>query len=105
MMKVSLNRQRCELVAGVKFGEDGRPLKSCTMLITGPNMFVQDYHDRMPVLLQPEQIDGWLSGEIGKEALAPAREGVLQAWPVSRRVNSSRADSDDHTLISEVGLP
>ena len=74
------------------------------MLITGPNMFVQDYHDRMPVLWQQEQIDGWLSGKIGKEALRPARKELLQAWPVSRRVNSSRADSNDHTLISEVTI-
>jgi putative SOS response-associated peptidase YedK len=64
-------------------------------------MFVQDCHDRMPVLLRPDQIDRWLSGESGKEALVPAREELLQTWPVSRRVNSSRADGDDHTLISE----
>jgi putative SOS response-associated peptidase YedK len=65
---------------------------------------LQDYHDRMPVLLQPEKIDGWLSGAIGKERLVPAREEVLQTWPVSRRVNSSRADESDHTLIAEVAL-
>ena len=76
--------------------------QSCAMPITGPNMFVQDYHDRMPVLLQPEQIDGWLSGESGKEALVPAREETLQTWQVSRRVNNSRADGDDYTSIARV---
>jgi putative SOS response-associated peptidase YedK len=84
--------------------EDGKALKSCAMLITGPNMFVQDYHDRMPVLLRPDQIDRWLSGESGKEVLVPAREEMLQTFPVSRRVNSSRADENDHTLISEIAL-
>jgi len=82
--------------------EDGKTLKSCAMLITSPNMFVEDYHDRMPVLLRHDQIDRWLSGESGKEVLVPAREEMLQAFPVSRRVNSSRADESDHTLIAEI---
>jgi putative SOS response-associated peptidase YedK len=58
----------------------------------------------MPVLLRPDQIDRLLSGESGKEVLAPAREEMLQTFSVSRRVNSSRADGDDHTLISEIAL-
>jgi hypothetical protein len=34
------------------------------------------------------------------EALTkPAGDDVLQNWPVSKRVNSSPADSDDETLI------
>jgi putative SOS response-associated peptidase YedK len=31
--------------------ETGQPLKSCTMIITEPNDFVAEVHDRMPVLL------------------------------------------------------
>ena len=72
------------------------------MSITGPNMFMQDYHDRMPVLLTPEQFDGWLSGKSGREILVPAREELLQTWPVSRRVNSSRTSDEDATLIDAV---
>jgi hypothetical protein len=34
--------------------------------------------------------------------LAP--EGMLRAWPVSKRVNSSRADENDATLIETVEL-
>lgn len=83
--------------------EDGNKLKSCAVLITSPNMFVQDFHDRMPVLLRPEQIDRWLSGESGREVLVPAREEMLQTWPVSRRVNSSRTDENDATLIEQTG--
>jgi putative SOS response-associated peptidase YedK len=82
--------------------EDGKKLKSCAMLITSPNMFVQDYHDRMPVLLQPDQFDRWLSAESGKEILVPAREELLQTWPVSKRVNSSRTSDEDSTLIEAV---
>ncbi len=34
--------------------------------------------------------------------MKPAAEDVLQMWPVSKRVNSSRADGDDATLVEEV---
>jgi putative SOS response-associated peptidase YedK len=83
--------------------ETGKPLKSCTMIITEPNEFVAEVHDRMPVLLTEQQFDPWLSGEAGVESLKPAPNNFLQKWPVSKRVNSSRADDDDATLIEKIG--
>ena len=56
-------------------------------------------HDRMPVLLQPEQFDRWLSGDMDVEELRPAPNEYLQRWVVSKRVNSSKDDKDDATLI------
>jgi putative SOS response-associated peptidase YedK len=53
----------------------------------------------MPVILEADQFDPWLSGKTGVEMLTPAANDVLQRWPVSRRVNSSRASADDATLI------
>ena len=82
--------------------ETGEPLKSCTMIITEANDFVGKIHDRMPALLTPFQFDAWLSGSAGAEVLAPWAQKSLQMWPVSRRVNSSRAASDDPTLIERV---
>lgn len=79
--------------------ETGERIKSCTMIITAPNAFVAEVHDRMPVLLQPEQFEYWLSGEMGVEELKPAPDGYLRRWAVSKRVNSSNADKDDATLI------
>ncbi|MGA9007496.1 MAG: SOS response-associated peptidase family protein, partial [Xanthobacteraceae bacterium] len=35
-------------------------LKSCTMIITEPNKFVPDIHDRMPVLPREPGFDPWL---------------------------------------------
>jgi putative SOS response-associated peptidase YedK len=78
-------------------------LKSCAMIITEPNKFVAEVHDRMPVLLTEKQFDPWLSGEVGIEYLKPAPNDFLQKWPVSKRVNSSRADDDDATLIKKIG--
>ena len=47
-----------------------------------------------------------LLGQAGTEILNQASELMLQVWPVSKRVNSSRrAPSDDPTMIEEVDLP
>jgi putative SOS response-associated peptidase YedK len=69
------------------------------MVITDANEFVAEVHDRMPVVLEPDQFEPWLSGGAGAELLKPAANDVLQRWPVSRRVNSARASDDDATLI------
>ena len=79
-------------------------MKSCTMIVTGPNDFVAEVHDRMPVLLEERQFEPWLPGEAGPEYLKPPPNDFLQKWPVSKRVNSSRADADDFTLIEKIEL-
>jgi putative SOS response-associated peptidase YedK len=79
-------------------------LRSCTVVITEPNKLVAEVHDRMPVLMRPEQLDTWLDGSAGKEVLVPAPEDMLQRRPVSKRVNSSRAPKEDSTLIEPIEL-
>jgi putative SOS response-associated peptidase YedK len=90
-------------VAGVwdhwKNKETGERIKSCTMIISDPNDFVAEVHDKMPVLLLPDQFDHWLSGNMGIEELKPISNDYLQRWAVSKRVNSSKAPKDDGTLI------
>jgi putative SOS response-associated peptidase YedK len=46
--------------------ETGEALKSCAMIITNSNDFVGEVHDRMPVLLNPDQFSPWLTGQGGK---------------------------------------
>ncbi len=84
--------------------ETGERLKSRTMIITEPNDFVAEVHDRTPVLLTEKQFEPWLSGEAGMEYLKPGPNDFLQRRPVSKRVNSSRADAEDVTLIEPVEL-
>jgi putative SOS response-associated peptidase YedK len=81
----------------------GETLKSCTMIITEPNDFVAEVHDRMPVLLAEKDFEPWLNGGGGMELLKPAPNDLLQRWPVSKRVNSSKAPADDPTLIESLG--
>jgi putative SOS response-associated peptidase YedK len=40
----------------------------------------------------------------GAELLKPAPNDYLQRWPVSKRVNSSKADADDAILIERLEL-
>jgi putative SOS response-associated peptidase YedK len=79
----------------------GERIKSCTMIITEANKFVADVHDRMPVILEQEDFEPWLAGA-GHELMKPAANDVLQRWPVSKRLNSSRASDDGPTLIDRI---
>jgi len=58
----------------------------------------------MPVVLESDRFTLWLENEAGLEILAPAAEGALQRWPVSRRVNSSKAPKDDESLTEPVDV-
>ena len=79
-------------------------VRSCAMVITEPNKFVAEVHDRMPVILEAKDFEQWERGDV-KDATAlmkSADEDVLQKWPVSKRVNSSRASDDDRNLIEKI---
>ena len=82
--------------------ETSKPVKSCTIIVTGANEFARQVHDRMPVIVDPTQFGPWLTGTAGADVLKPAPEGLLQMWPVSRLVNNSHASGDDPTLIDQV---
>ena len=79
-------------------GETSRPAKSCTIIVTDANALTRQIHDRMPVVIAPEQFEPWLNGVSGTELLKPAPEDMLQMWPVSRKVNRIGNDSGP-TLI------
>lgn len=84
--------------------EGGEPLASCTIITTRANDFTRPLHDRMPVVLDGGGMDAWLDAgtpAAGLQALlAPAPETALEAWPVSRRVNSPF--NEDPSLVQPV---
>jgi putative SOS response-associated peptidase YedK len=72
------------------------------MVVTDANEFAAGVHDRMPVIFGPKDFEQRERGSV-KDAAAlmrPANEDLLRMWPVSTRVNSSRADGGDETLIN-----
>jgi putative SOS response-associated peptidase YedK len=82
--------------------EKGETVRSATLIVTEANPFMSQIHDRMPVFLTPDKLDQWLDGTGGVELLTSADPGTLRAWPVSRRVNSSKAEKEDNTLIDAI---
>jgi putative SOS response-associated peptidase YedK len=86
--------------------ESGERIRSVSMVITEPNKFVAGVHDRMPVIVEAKDFEQWERGDVTEAAalMKPAAEDLLQKWPVSKRVNSSRADGDDATLIEAIHL-
>lgn len=83
--------------------DGGAPLASCAIITTRANEFMRPLHDRMPVVLDAEARDAWLSGDTSPDQLqallAPAAEDALEAWPVSRRVNSPF--NEDPSLVEK----
>jgi len=84
--------------------ETGQPLRTCTIIIGAANGFVSPLHDRMPIILERNQFSDWLSGNAGTEVLNAASDGIMQVHAVSTRVNSSRADENDRSLIAPVDV-
>jgi putative SOS response-associated peptidase YedK len=81
-------------------GADSSVLESCTILTTDTNDLLRELHDRMPVILNSEDYDRWLSPESGdpeqpNALLAPYPSERMQLWPVSTVVNNARNDAPD----------
>lgn len=75
-------------------------IESCSILTTSANALVAKIHDRMPVILSASEYDQWLDRQITEaqqlEALyAPFPSDLLQAIPISTRINNPRHDSPD----------
>src|ERR1700722_5494631 len=75
-------------------------LHTCTIITEEPNEFVRQIHTRMPVALQEEHLEAWLSGEAGKEVLVPYLADRMKARPVSSRVNSPK--NNDAELVTPI---
>jgi putative SOS response-associated peptidase YedK len=72
---------------------------SAAMIVGEPNPLVEGVHDRMPVMLLPEDYDAWLGSTTEPEdlrnLLRPYDENLMEAYAVSRKVNSVKDDSEE----------
>lgn len=70
---------------------------SFAVLTTDPNATLAPIHDRMPVIIPPNQWRAWLSNETPapkvKDLMRSYPSEEIEAWRVSRRVNDARNDS------------
>jgi putative SOS response-associated peptidase YedK len=75
--------------------DDGAALESCTIITMPPNPLLAEIHNvkqRMPAILQSQDVDAWLTGSAdeARATLKPYPADSMVAWPVSRQVNTSR---------------
>lgn len=72
--------------------DSGESMQTTTLITTEANDFMAALHHRMPVILQADTANAWLSGCSDFFEQAAALAPALQAWPVDRRVNNARND-------------
>ncbi|HHN47429.1 MAG TPA: SOS response-associated peptidase [Bacteroidales bacterium] len=74
----------------------GSNIHSFSIITTAANALMQPIHERMPVILPPEAEETWLSGNNAEEIralLKPYDPDLMQAYQVSKLVNSPRNDN------------
>lgn len=80
--------------------EGDKVIESCTILTTEANELLAPVHDRMPVIVAPEDYELWLDSTISKTErlkplLRPYPAEMMDSYPVSSNVNNPRNDRED----------
>ena len=77
----------------------GQEILSAAIIVGEPNPLTAGVHDRMPVILEPADYDRWLDPETATDELRallkPFPAGLMEAYAVSRAVNSVKNDSEE----------
>lgn len=83
---------------------DNQSIFSCTVVTTAANELVHDIHNRMPVILKPEDERVWLNPNSSPQELnpllKPLNKELMEAYEVSPLVNSPKNNSVE--LIQKV---
>jgi putative SOS response-associated peptidase YedK len=79
---------------------DGGKVESFTIITTEPNYLVQPIHNRMPVILRPEDEEPWLDAfrtpfVKAKSLFKPYPQELMDAHDVSPIVNSAKYDGPE----------
>lgn len=85
-----------------RHGKDDEAEDTFTIITTEPNELMVGIHNRMPVILRPDQFDAWLHPDAPSQpALAPFPAKEMEAFEVSTRVNSPK--NNDPSLLKREG--
>jgi putative SOS response-associated peptidase YedK len=78
--------------------DEGKQFKTYSIMTTDPNEEMLDIHNRMPVILHPQDEDAWLSEEndnnqeVLSEFLLPYDDNGLEMYEVSKDVNIAKTN-------------
>lgn len=80
-------------------------VRTFAIITTNANELVRSIHDRMPVIIAPENYDRWLSplDPDPRDLLVPYPAEPLTMWPISTRVN--KPENDDALILERVSEP
>lgn len=102
---IRMKDQRPFLMAGLweswrpKGDTEAEPVETFTVLTTSSNELTQEIHDRMPVILYPNDYDRWLDPKLQnaeelQHLFEPHDSSAMRLDPVNDRVNSVRNDDE-----------
>jgi len=84
-------------------GPDGSEIDTMAILTCDANATIGRIHDRMPVIIEPENFDRWLNcrahqpGDVA-DLLAPARADLLTMIEIDRAIGNSRREGPELIL-------
>ena len=86
---------------------EGQWIKTCSILTTTPNAVTSAIHDRMPVILSPDDYDEWLDPgithvQVVSELLKPYDARMMRCYPVSTRINHVANDDEECSRPAEI---
>ena len=78
---------------------EGKEIRTYTIITTQANEALKPIHDRMPVILKLEDEDTWINPDANVEELmrllGPYPNDEVEAYPVSKLVNSPKNDTPE----------
>jgi putative SOS response-associated peptidase YedK len=92
--------------AGLWKPANGYEKPTCTILTTEPSESIDHIHDRMPVMLEPDNEADWLAGgdlDELRELIGPYPSERLETYPISTKVNNPEYDRPDVIEPIELG--
>jgi putative SOS response-associated peptidase YedK len=75
--------------------ESDDSIQSTTLVTTEANDFMRPLHHRMPMIMEADAANDWLSGDRNMLETAAENSPALRAWAVRRKVNNARNQGAD----------
>lgn len=81
---------------------EGNEMNSCTIITTSANEKVSQIHDRMPVILEKENLYKWINKEYKfestKNILIPKKSTEVEIYQVGKQVNSPKNNTETNII-------
>lgn len=83
-------------------GADGSELETAVIITTAPNREIAEIHDRMPLLIAPQDYETWLTGDVkdAMQLVRPAPDGTFTLEPAVITRHSATTASTSRSSMS-----